>query len=107
MSSSPGVLAEKSKSKKKRGEKDKGRSKDKTLVPIIASKHGEGHGKNEGADPNWAYQPPDGMMVLDTSQVDEDFDWDSLKDDEDKELWIVRIPEGVSLSRSELLQVRG
>lgn len=100
MSSAPALLAEKPKSKKKHKEKEKGKSKEKALAQAI----GEGHGRNEGVDPNWAYQPPEGMVVLDTSGVDEDFDWDSLRDDDGKELWIVRVPEGVSSSISELLQ---
>jgi hypothetical protein len=93
MSSHPSLLAEKTKSKKKH--RDKGKSKEKAIAST--SEH---HGRNEGVvDPS---QPPDGMVVLDTSQVDEEFDWDLMKHDENKELWILRVPEGVSLTASEL-----
>lgn len=52
------------------------------------------HGKNEGTNTDWAYKPPSGTVVFD-GDIDEEFDWESLKDDEDLELWIVRVPEGV------------
>jgi hypothetical protein len=93
------VLVAKSKYNKKTKEKskDKGKSKEKAPVHVSASESGqEGHGRNEGIDPDWDYRPPDGMVALDTSQIDEEFDWDSLKNDENKELWIVRVPDGVS-----------
>lgn len=87
------------KSKKSKKNKEKGKLKDNPPVQATASV--EGHAKNEGHDPNWAYKPPDGMVVLDMPQVDDDFDWDSLNNDENKELWIVRVPEGVSLNSSD------
>ena len=89
------------KSKKSKKNKEKGKLEDNVPVQATASKSVEGHGKNEGHDPNWAYKPPDGMVVMDTPQVDDDFDWDSLNNDENKELWIVRVPEGVSLISSD------
>ena len=52
------------------------------------------HGRNEGVDPDWAYKPPAGMKLVDGA-LDEEFDWESLKDNDDLELWIVRVPEGV------------
>lgn len=54
-----------------------------------------GEPRNEGENTDWAYKPPDGMVALDMSEVDEDFDWDAFEGDENKELWIIRIPEGV------------
>ncbi|KAF8589693.1 hypothetical protein K439DRAFT_1612496 [Ramaria rubella] len=42
---------------------------------------------------------------MDTSQVDEEFDWDSLNNDENKELWIVRIPEGLKLKHLDGLEI--
>ncbi|KAF8507995.1 hypothetical protein JB92DRAFT_3121325 [Gautieria morchelliformis] len=97
MSSHPSVLAEKTKSKKKH--RDKGKSKEK----VIASTAGEHHGRNEGVDPNRATY---GMAVLDTSQVDEEFDWDLLKDDENKELWILRVPEGFKTKLLDELEIQ-
>ncbi|TFY60231.1 hypothetical protein EVJ58_g5287 [Rhodofomes roseus] len=53
------------------------------------------HGKNEGTDPNHAYQPPPGAVPVDHSVDSGDFDWDAIKDDEDLELWVVRVPQGL------------
>ena len=83
-----------SKKSHKKSAKDKEKSKAKATgqpASVVTP-----HGKNEGTNTDWAYQPPHGakLPVLD---VDEDFDWDSLKDNEDLELWIMRVPEGVNL----------
>lgn len=53
------------------------------------------HGKNEGHDPDWAYKPPDGAKLVEFSDEADDMDWDALAGDEDRELWIIRVPEGV------------
>ncbi|KAF7294636.1 hypothetical protein MIND_01000200 [Mycena indigotica] len=52
-------------------------------------------GRNEGVDENWAYKPPPGAVLLDTSADLGEFDWDALNADEDNELWLIRIPDGV------------
>ena len=72
--------------------KEKSKKKDKSVVVQTP------HGKNEGTNPDWAYKPPEGSVLVD-GEIDEDFDWDSLKDNEDLELWIVRVPEGVRAVR--------
>lgn len=77
------------KSQKKSKEKSKAKGSGQPSVVITP------HGKNEGTNTDWAYKVPDGATLAQL-EVDEDFDWDSLKDDEDLELWIVRVPEGVS-----------
>lgn len=77
---------EKKSDKKKSKEKVKDKSKKKSSTAEI---------KNEGQDRNWAYKPPRGMVELDASRVDDEFDWDALKNDEDKELCLFRIPDGV------------
>ena len=59
------------------------------------SKSSNGQGKNEGVDPNWEFKPPAGRIVLEGDYDAGDFDWDAVKDDEDTELWLIRIPEGV------------
>jgi hypothetical protein len=67
----------------------KGKSKSNTVVLTE-------HGKNEGDNPHWAYQPPPDCVVVD-SQVDAgEFGWETLQEDEDLELWLVRAPEDVS-----------
>ncbi|KIP09303.1 hypothetical protein PHLGIDRAFT_86954, partial [Phlebiopsis gigantea 11061_1 CR5-6] len=62
------------------------------------------HGKNEGTNIDSAYRPPEGMKLVD-GEHDEDFDWESLKDDEDLELWIVRVPEGVKAKHLDGLKL--
>ncbi|KAK7438447.1 hypothetical protein VKT23_018059 [Stygiomarasmius scandens] len=54
------------------------------------------NGKEEGTDPSWPYQPPEGMSLLeDLGSSAEGFDWETLKEDKDLELWLIRVPEGV------------
>lgn len=89
-SSSP-ILSQKPVKKRKPG-KEK-HPKSKPAVEHTAD------GKNEGnsAHAHWEYKPPDGFVLLDHANADsDDFDWDALKEDEDLELWILRVPEGVS-----------
>lgn len=52
-------------------------------------------GKNEGVDPDWAYKPPAGAVLAAASEDVGDFDWDALEDNDDIELWVMRVPEGV------------
>lgn len=56
-------------------------------------------GRNEGVDPNWAYKPPPGVVLLDTSssqaQSAGDFDWDAVANNPDLELWLIRVPDAV------------
>ncbi|GJE88020.1 DNA-directed RNA polymerase I subunit RPA34.5-domain-containing protein [Phanerochaete sordida] len=78
-------------SSKKADKSPKDKSKKKSAQPTVVHTP---HGKNEGTNAEWAYQPPAGTVVFD-GELDEDFDWDSVKDDEDLELWVVRVPEGV------------
>jgi len=72
----------------KRKDKTKSKARNSTEATMIVP-------RNEGTDTNWAFKPPTGMVSLDTSEVDEEFDWDALEKDDEKELWLVRIPEGV------------
>ena len=53
------------------------------------------HGKNEGDNPNWDYKPPDGFKAMNMKVDEGPFDWDAIKDNDDLELWIVRVPDGV------------
>ena len=66
-------------------------TKEKSKQPAVVHTP---HGKNEGTNTDWAYQPPAGAELVD-GEIDEDFDWDALKDSEDLELWVIRVPEGV------------
>jgi hypothetical protein len=53
-------------------------------------------GKNEGVDPDWAYKVPSGATLLNVEEEAKEFDWNSLEI-EDNEVWIMRVPEGVSV----------
>ncbi|KAI0927870.1 hypothetical protein AcW1_005281 [Taiwanofungus camphoratus] len=59
------------------------------------------HGKNKSIDPHWSFEPPSSAVLVDYTADPGEFDWDTVKDDEDLELWVVRVPEGV---RSKYLQ---
>ena len=54
--------------------------------------------KNEGDDPDWAYAPPKGAVLLDHTVDVGPFEWDALKDDEDTEMWLIRVPDTVRLA---------
>ncbi|KAJ7144984.1 hypothetical protein C8R43DRAFT_1013712 [Mycena crocata] len=62
-------------------------------------------GRNEGEDPYWAYEPPKKYVRLEESADVGEFDWDALKNDNDLELWLVRIPEGVKPKYLESAQI--
>ncbi|KAI0668397.1 hypothetical protein C8Q78DRAFT_979958 [Trametes maxima] len=53
------------------------------------------HGKNEGRNPNWDYTPPDGYKAMSLKVDDRTFDWDSVMDDDNLELWVVRVPDAL------------
>lgn len=55
------------------------------------------HGKNEGDDVNWDYKPPEGFVLMKHKVEESDFDWDAINNDDNLELWVVRVPEGVSV----------
>lgn len=56
-------------------------------------------GRNEGIDQSWAFQPPAGARAISTNaEVDNgEFDWDAVEQDEDIELWVLRVPDNVRL----------
>ncbi|TFK31974.1 hypothetical protein BDQ12DRAFT_639357 [Crucibulum laeve] len=53
------------------------------------------NGKNEGTDSNWAYQPPQGTVLVEDDVDAGEFDWDVIKQNEDLELWLIRVPDSV------------
>ncbi|KAH9483606.1 hypothetical protein JR316_0003076 [Psilocybe cubensis] len=64
------------------------------------------HGKNEGVDPNWAYKPPPGAALVKADDVNGgEFDWDKINNDEDLELWLIRVPDSVKPKHLENLTV--
>lgn len=54
-----------------------------------------GHGTNEGTDPDWAYAPPAGTVPLQNLVNSEEFEWDNINEEDDCELWLIRVPDGV------------
>lgn len=59
------------------------------------TKSKDAHGKNEGTDPKWEFQPPPGRFLLEDSFDAAEFDWDNVKNNEDLELVVIRVPNGV------------
>lgn len=75
---------------KKKSTKTKTKTKTKPTLVVAAD-----HGKNEGEDPHWAYEPPEGTVLLDHTVDVGEFEWDKIKDDDDTEIWLIRAPESV------------
>ncbi|KAI0713642.1 hypothetical protein C8Q76DRAFT_675844 [Earliella scabrosa] len=53
------------------------------------------HGRNKGDAPDWDYKPPDGFALMKHKVDESDFDWDAIHNDDNLELWVVRVPEGL------------
>ena len=70
----------------------KGKAKQKKVKIVNPA---EEHGRNEGEDPNWDYKPPEGYALLKHKNEKGEFDWDAINNDDNLELWIVRVPDGV------------
>ena len=71
--------------------KTKSTKKKTKPTPVVATDHG----KNEGDNPHWAYEPPKGARLLDHAVDAGQFEWDAIKDDEDTEIWLIRVPDSV------------
>lgn len=55
--------------------------------------------RNEGTDPTWNYAPPPGAVLINDNVDAGEFDWDTIHDDDDLELWLIRVPESVGLNK--------
>lgn len=55
--------------------------------------------RNEGTDPTWNYAPPPGAVLINDNVDAGEFDWDTIHDDDDLELWLIRVPESVGLTK--------
>ncbi|KAH9914455.1 uncharacterized protein B0H18DRAFT_1045048 [Fomitopsis serialis] len=69
--------------------------KKKAIAESSSKPAASAHGKNEGTDPNHAYQSPPGAVPVDLSVDAGEFDWDAVNEDEDVELWLIRVPQGL------------
>ena len=74
---------------KEQKKKKKDKSKDKSSGTAVQSAiiAAPGHAKQ--------YQPPQGSVLLTEFIESPEFDYDTLKNDEDLELWVIRVPENV------------
>ncbi|KAI0792687.1 hypothetical protein C8Q75DRAFT_713833 [Abortiporus biennis] len=85
--------------------KDKGKGKEQTKSsthkpkPILKPQsRREEHGRNEGIDPEWAYEPPAGATLVDPLVDFGEFDWDEVKrkaENDEVEVWVVRVPNAI------------
>ncbi|KAF5349666.1 hypothetical protein D9756_008960 [Leucocoprinus leucothites] len=62
-------------------------------------------GKNEGVDLNWAFKPPPGAKLIATNEDNGEFDWDAVKNNDDIELWAIRVPDNVKPKHLEGLSL--
>ncbi|OAX36015.1 hypothetical protein K503DRAFT_867883 [Rhizopogon vinicolor AM-OR11-026] len=85
-------------SKNKIKEKSKKKSKPQPVVVTDS-------GKNEGQNPHWAYKPPPGSELFDHSFQGETFDWDSIKKDDDLEIWLIRVPDSIKPKNLDGLEI--
>ncbi|TFK45536.1 hypothetical protein OE88DRAFT_1740222 [Heliocybe sulcata] len=83
-------------------------SKDKKKIKArkaVASEVSNTEARNEGESPHWAYKPPEGTVEVDYNVEQGDFDWDSVKNDENLELWVVRVPDGLKTKYLEGIEI--
>ncbi|CDO71878.1 hypothetical protein BN946_scf184940.g25 [Trametes cinnabarina] len=73
----------------------KSKSKQKKTKEAQAASAVDKHGRNEGDNPHWDYKPSEGYKPMNLKVAHGPFDWDSIKEDDNLELWVVRVPEGL------------
>ncbi|KAI9570754.1 hypothetical protein HD554DRAFT_2018135 [Boletus coccyginus] len=62
--------------------------------------------KNEGDDPHWDYEPPEGAVLLDHTVDAGPFEWDALHGDhDDTEIWFIRAPAEVKAKHLKGLEI--
>ena len=75
----------------------KSKSKVKKVKVAHPAAEPEKHGRNEGDDPSLVYKPPEGYVLMKHTADETEFDWDAINNDDNLELWVVRVPDGVSV----------
>jgi len=87
------------KSKKRDKTKDQGGKAKKRVKTNLVG------GRNEGTDSEWAYKPPPGSVLVSHDVDPAEFDWDAINEDENLELWVIRVPEGVKQKHLQDLKI--
>ncbi|KIK24459.1 hypothetical protein PISMIDRAFT_678331 [Pisolithus microcarpus 441] len=82
--------------------KDKSSKKKKTKpTPVTIAELG----KNEGDNPHWAYKPPPGAILVDHSVDPGPFEWDTVRNNDDLELWLIRVPDSIKAQHLEGVEI--
>ncbi|KAH7905190.1 hypothetical protein BJ138DRAFT_1165247 [Hygrophoropsis aurantiaca] len=100
MSSSEPEVTPVQKKRSKPSEKSKKQDKTRSQAVVVTE-----HGKNEGDNPHWAYKPPEGAVIFDHTVEGDDFEWDAIKNDNDLELWLVRVPDTIKAKHLDGLEI--
>ncbi|KAF5374578.1 hypothetical protein D9757_010162 [Collybiopsis confluens] len=82
-------------------------SKTKTSSSKQKSKFKE-KAKGEERDPTWAFRPPEGMSIVqdvENEDNDNEWDWDAFNQNEELELWLIRVPNGIKPKHLENLSI--
>lgn len=88
----------------KNSKKGKAKSKKVKIAQIPAET-----GKNErieSEDADLAYKAPEGYVLMKHATEETEFDWDAINNDDNLELWVIRVPDGVSAHIPPLLAMR-
>ncbi|KAI6004917.1 hypothetical protein EDD15DRAFT_1025144 [Pisolithus albus] len=82
--------------------KDKSLKKKKTKpTPVTVTELA----KNEGDNPHWAYKPPPGAVLVDHSVDPGPFEWDTVRNNDDLELWLIRVPDSIKAQHLEGVEI--
>ncbi|KIM61112.1 hypothetical protein SCLCIDRAFT_915300 [Scleroderma citrinum Foug A] len=92
---------EASTSRKGINKKVKSSKKKSEHTPVVVTEHG----KNEGDNPHWAYRPPAGAELLDHTIESEEFEWNVIRDNDDLEIWLIRVPDSIKAKHLEGLEI--
>ena len=86
--------------KKKFKDKNKKKPKNSNVITTVEQEQGK-----HGINPHWDYVPPEGTILLEHDIDSGDFDWDAVKNDDNIELWLVRVPDGVSTQTAPMFVI--
>ncbi|KAI1791508.1 hypothetical protein LXA43DRAFT_418798 [Ganoderma leucocontextum] len=83
------------------------KSKEKSKKVKIAhpAAEPEKHGRNEGEDASLPYKPPEGYVLMKHGAEETEFDWDAINNDDNLELWVLRVPDGLKPKHLENVKI--